>query len=167
MAPGLSAGAAATGRAEARWDRPSPFVVCRALPSQESLTDDRNRSSVLPNRRKVRRFAGVVVQMHPPRSGSQVGQTIACFRGLSRLAKPGKRDRRQKPIVCPTQSSQGAKVCRGSSTNASASSRKPGGTDHRLLSWFVAPCQARKARQTTKTDRLSYKIVARCEGLQG
>ena len=35
--------------------------------------------------------------------GSQVGQTIA-FGGLSCPVKPGKLDRRQKPIVCPTRS---------------------------------------------------------------
>jgi hypothetical protein len=59
--PAPHSGAAATGRWEARWDRPSPFVVYHALPSRVSLTDDKNRSSVLPNRRKVRWFAGVMV----------------------------------------------------------------------------------------------------------
>jgi hypothetical protein len=126
-----------------------------------------------------------------------VGQTIA-FRGLSRLVRPGKLDRRQKPIVCPTESPQGAKVCRGSPVGQTIAfvvcralpsqesltddknrssvlpnrrkARRIAGValwDRPSLSWSVAPCQASKDRQTTKTDRLSHRIAARREGLPG
>src|SRR5260370_36587187 len=65
-----------------------------------SRTDDRLLSSVIPPEETARDMA---LSRLPAtsRRDSCVGRTGA-FSGLFRLAKPGRGDRRQKAIVCPT-----------------------------------------------------------------
>ena len=92
------------GRA-AMWDRPSPCVVCRPLPCQERLSDDRNRSSVLPNRCRLRRIAGVVV--HKQHSGNRtpgchVGRTIA-FCGHALPGQGSLTDDKNRSSVLPNR----------------------------------------------------------------
>jgi hypothetical protein len=141
--PGPCRSGAAGGRPEARWDRPSPFVVCHGLPSRGSMTDDKNRSSVPPTRRKVRRIAGVVVQS----SGAAGGRPEARW------------DRPSPFVVCHGLPGRGSMTDDKNRSSVPPTRRKV----RRIAGVVVQSSGAAGGRPEARWDRPSPFVV--CHGL--